>query len=152
LQSGFLIGNTLQAVGQVIAAGFSINETVGHTATIVKMMRILMLTPLVITLIYFFHFKSKKSAKNIKKQGIPFFIIGFIIMSLLPSFHLLPVKALNFISQLSHYFLLIAMVAIGLKIHFKSVWQQGRKSLIVGSLIFIWQILFSILIIYFFIK
>lgn len=35
MQSGVLIGNTLQAVGQVVAAGFSVNELTGTTATVV---------------------------------------------------------------------------------------------------------------------
>ncbi len=151
LQSGFLIGNTLQAVGQVVAAGFSINHTVGHTATIVKMMRILMLTPIVLSLIVYFHQKNKKVAGVVTKQGIPAFIIGFILMSLLPSFHLLPLDWIAVLGKISHYLLLIAMVAIGLKIHFKAVLQQGQKSLMVGSFIFLFQILLTILMIKMFI-
>ncbi len=150
LHAGFLIGDTLQAVGQVVAAGFSINEKVGHTATIVKMMRILMLTPLVISLIYYFHQKNKKAEEVVKKQAIPVFIIGFILMSLLPTFHLLPVQYLHFLGQLSHYFLLIAMVAIGFNIHFKTVWQQGQKSLLLGSVVFVGQILFALAMIFLF--
>ncbi len=147
LQSGFLIGNTLQAVGQVVAAGFSINETVGHTATIVKMMRILMLTPIVLTLLYYFHQKSKKQVVVVKKQGLPYFIIGFILMSFIPSFHLLSPDIIKVLGKLSHYLLLIAMVAIGLKISFKHIIKQGGKALLAGSLIFLFQILFSVLMI-----
>ncbi len=150
LQAGFLIGDTLQAVGQVVAAGFSINETVGHTATIVKMMRILMLTPLVISLMFYFHQRRKKTEDTIKEQAIPVFIIGFILMSLLPSFHLVSAKYLHFFGQLSHYFLLIAMVAIGFKINFKSVWQQGQGALLMGSVVFLGQILFALLMILYF--
>ncbi len=147
LQSGFLIGNTLQAVGQVVAAGFSINETVGHTATIVKMMRILMLTPIVLILLFYFHQKSKKAVVVDKKQGLPYFIIGFILMSLIPSFHLLNHEIITILGKLSHYLLLIAMVAIGLKISFKHIIKQGGKALLAGSLIFLFQILFSVLMI-----
>ena len=147
LQSGFLIGNTLQAVGQVVAAGFSINETVGHTATIVKMMRILMLTPIVLTLLLYFHQKGKKQVVVDKKQGLPYFIIGFILMSLMPSFHLLNPDIITILGKLSHYLLLIAMVAIGLKISFKHIVKQGGKALLAGSMIFLFQILFSVLMI-----
>ena len=151
LQSGFLIGNTLQAVGQVVAAGFSLSHVVGHTATIVKMMRILMLTPLVIMLLWYFHRKHKKSTKVVEKQGIPYFIVGFILLSLLPTFHLLSERIIHVLGQTSHYLLLIAMVAIGLKINFKSVLQQGVKSLLVASSIFIFQIVFTIIMIEWFI-
>ncbi len=147
IHSGFFIGNTLQAVGQVVASGFSINHTVGHTATIVKMMRILMLTPVVFTLIYYFHKKNKKNDITVKKQGIPYFIIGFILLSLVPTFHLLPETNIHQIGKISHYLLLIAMVGIGFKINFTAVMKQGGKALLVGSLIFVLQLLFTILMI-----
>ena len=152
LQSGFLIGNTLQAVGQVVAAGFSIDETVGHTATIIKMMRILMLTPIVLSLLLFFSRQNKTTEVAVKKQGIPYFIIGFILMSLLPTFHLLPPATIEVLGKLSHYLLLIAMVAIGLKISFKSIVNQGGKALLIGGLIFLSQIVFSVLMIVLFIR
>ncbi len=150
LQSGFLIGNTLQAVGQVVAAGFSINDTAGHTATIVKMMRILMLTPIVLTLLLYFHQKNKKQVVVDKKRGLPYFITGFILMSLIPTFHLLHSETITVLGKLSHYLLLIAMVAIGLKISFRHIVKQGGKALLVGSLIFLIQILFSVLMVKFF--
>ena len=152
LQSGFLIGNTLQAVGQVIAAGFSINETAGHTATIVKMMRILMLTPIVLSLLFYFSRKNRKAEVIVKKQGIPYFITGFILMSLLPTFHLLPPATIEVLGKLSHYLLLLAMVAIGLKISFKSIVNQGGKALLIGGMIFLFQILFTIVMIVLFIR
>ncbi len=145
LQSGFFIGNTLQAVGQVVAAGFSINHAVGHTATIVKMMRILMLTPVVFSLIFYFHQKNKKAEVVVKKQGVPYFIIGFILFSLVPTFHLIPEDGIQALAKLSHYLLLVAMVAIGLKINFTAVLKQGGKALLVGSLIFLLQLIFTVM-------
>ncbi len=147
LQSGFFIGNTLQAVGQVVAAGFSINHAVGHTATIVKMMRILMLTPVVFSLIFYFHQKNKKAEVVVKKQGVPYFIIGFILFSLVPTFHLIPEDGIQALAKLSHYLLLVAMVAIGLKINFTAVLKQGGKALLVGSLIFLLQLIFTVMMI-----
>ncbi len=152
LQSGFLIGNTLQAVGQVVAAGFSIDETAGHTATIVKMIRILMLTPIVLSLLFYVSRRNKQTGVAVKKQGIPYYITGFIFMSLVPTFHILNAGVIAVLGQLSHYLLLLAMVAIGLKINIKSIKNQGGKALLLGGLIFLFQILFSILMMYWFIK
>ena len=42
LQASTLIGGSLQAVGQVVAAGFSVSDNVGEIATIIKMARIAM--------------------------------------------------------------------------------------------------------------
>lgn len=145
INSGVLIGNTLQAVGQVVAAGFSVSETAGQTATIVKMARILMLTPLVFILIFIF---SKKSIEEVdgekaKRHNIPLFIIGFILFSLVSSFKLLPEEHIKTISWISHHTLIIAMAGIGLKITFKDILRDGKSALAIGVLIFLMQIAFT---------
>lgn len=144
VNNGVLIGNTLQAVGQVIAGGFSVNDTAGQTATIVKMGRILMLTPLIFILIYFMN----KQAKNITgaqttKLEIPMFIIGFIVFSFIATIGILPDFVVSTISQASKYLLIISMAAIGLNINFKTILQHGSTALLIGTLIFAIQIIFS---------
>ena len=84
INSGILIGNTLAAVGQVIAAGFSVSEASGQTATIIKMVRILMISPVVFILILTFSRKFLKHGSGIKSNGIPLFIVGFILFSFIP--------------------------------------------------------------------
>ena len=146
VDSGILIGNTLQAVGQVTAAGFSINDTAGISATTVKMGRVLLLTPLILILIYSF---SKSNLSNdSQKSSIPLFIIFFIIFSLLSSFGFIGEDLKNVISSISHIALLIAMSAIGLTIHFKSIQSDGIVALKLASLVFCIQILFSLMLIY----
>ena len=151
INNGLLAGNTLQAVGQVVAAGFSISDTAGQTATLVKMARILMLFPLLLILIYAATSSRKKSRttdlEHIQKPAFPLFIIGFIFFSLVPTFNLLPETAIKVISSVSHYLLITAMAAIGLKITFGSILQSGRMALGIGSIIFMIQILFSTLMI-----
>lgn len=148
IHSAFLIGDTLQAVGQVVASGYSINNEVGHTATIIKMMRILMLTPVLLSLIVVFRQRRKDIKTNfVKKKSFPFFIIGFILMSSIPSFHLLPESWIDIVGKASHYLLVIAMVGIGLKVSFSSILKNGKKALLVGSLVFLFQIIFGIFLI-----
>jgi uncharacterized integral membrane protein (TIGR00698 family) len=52
--AGFFIGATIHDVAQVIGAGYSISETAGDTAAIVKMVRVAMLVPIVMALTIFF--------------------------------------------------------------------------------------------------
>lgn len=140
INSGVLIGNTLQAVGQVLAGSFSISDTAGQTATIVKMGRILLLTPLIFILIY--ALKDKTQVTKVKNQ-IPKFIVVFVLLSIIATTGVLPELIINLIAKTSHYFLLLAMVAIGLKISFKTIIVHGFNALFLGSLIFIVQIIFS---------
>jgi uncharacterized integral membrane protein (TIGR00698 family) len=150
INSGMLIGNTLQAVGQVVAAGFSVGASAGQTATIVKMTRILMLTPVILILIFTVSRKNLKShrEREIRKIKIPLFIIGFILFSLIPTFGLLPLKYIGILSRISHFLLIIAMAGVGLKITFASILRDGKFALMIGSLVFLFQIIFSSSIIY----
>jgi len=143
LKIGVLIGNTLQSVGQVVASGFSVNDAVGQTATIVKMVRILMLTPFIFVLVFILLKKKNKKQKKIKLSGIPMFIYGFLLFSLIPTFNLLSKDYISVISNFSHYFLLISMAGIGLKITFNDIFMYGKTAFIIGSLTFLIQIFMS---------
>ena len=150
LESGLLIGNTLQAVGQVVAAGFSVSDMAGQTATIVKMGRILMLTPLILILIISFADRKSSKGKGSKKAGVPLFIIGFILFSLVPTLGLLPEGPVRVISRISHYTLILAMAGIGLRITFSSILRNGKEALVLGGLVFVVQIVFSTTMVFWF--
>ena len=143
LRIGVLIGNILQSLGQVVASGFSISDSVGQTATIVKMVRILMLSPLIIVLL-FIVFKSKNNNKEqLKFTGIPIFIYGFILFSLISTFHLLPLYYIHIIERMSHYLLIVSMVGVGLKITFNDFFTYGKAAFIVGSFTFMVQVILT---------
>lgn len=141
VEIGLLIGNTLQAVGQVVAAGFSVNDSVGQSATIVKMGRILMLTFVILFLLYYVGKRSKQ--KKPDALQVPFFVVGFIIFSVIASTKVAPAIVVDIISNLSHYLLLVAMAAIGLKINFKTIKEHGSKAFLIATYIFIVQIIFT---------
>lgn len=145
IDSGILVGNTLQAVGQVVAGGFAISDSAGQSATIVKMGRVLMLTPLILVLLIVLKDNLKQNSIKSKSilKNIPMFIIGFVLLSIIASLQILPNSTIDIISNISEYTLIIAMAGIGLNITFSSIKQNGKKALIVGSLVFAVQILFT---------
>lgn len=147
-QIGILLGNTLQSVGHAIAAGFGVNETAGQSATIVKMGRILLLTPLILWLIYVVSKNNISKDESKIKLQIPLFILGFIFFSILASSSILPNLALESISWLSKMSLIIAMSAIGLKISFKAIKESGWEAFLLASYIFKFQIVLSIIFIF----
>ena len=146
LQVGILIGNTLQAVGQAAAGGFSISDTAGQTAIIVKMGRILMLTPFL--LILFMSLSNKEviargSGLKTQKQQIPIFIFGFIFFSLLSTFNILTESQLGLLSLIGNVLLLVAMSGIALRVKILDILKNGSRVLTLGCVTFIFQILFS---------
>lgn len=150
IESGVFAGNTLQAVGQAVAAGFSISDESGHYATVVKMGRVLLLAPLVLILIYII---SKEEKKNVEesvqkaKIGVPSFILWFIFFSVLASLELLPKELEEGIASVSNYVTLIAMSAIGLMIHFGTIVKTAGLAFKVSSILFALQLIFSALLI-----
>jgi uncharacterized integral membrane protein (TIGR00698 family) len=141
IRGGVLIGNCLQAIGQVSAAGFTIGEETGQIATVVKMGRILMIMPVVLTLSLV---KNGSGRSQEKKGGIPWYITAFIIFSILGSLKILPVQIISLIQIASKSLLVTAMAAIGMKITLSTVLGEGRQALLTGSIVFICQIAFSV--------
>ena len=144
-QSGFIIGSTVQAVGQVTAAGFIINHNVGEYAILIKMIRIIMLGPLLL-LLNFLPFKKSLNKTN-QFFSIPFFVIGFLIMAMLASFNLIPDNILLLLTKISKFLFIVAMAGIGLKISFKSILGFGLKPFIVALVSFTIQIIFALIIV-----
>lgn len=147
VQVGILLGNTLQSVGHVVAASYGVNETVGQSATIVKMGRILLLTPVIIWLIYWTGKNSDKNLEKGKKIQIPNFVYGFIFFSIIASLQILPATIIHMIGQLGELTLLIAMSAIGLKISFKAIKESGWDAFVLAGYIFKFQIILSVILI-----
>lgn len=157
IQTATLIGGSLQAVGQVVASGFSVNAEVGQYATIIKMARILMLGPIV--LIFSMFNKQSKSSNNTKKtltSYVPGFVIFFIIFCLFRSasdlYIHLPENTWKYLKLISHSILTIAMVSIGMKIKFKDLLSQGPKAILVGLLVMIIQLIALVTLISLFIQ
>lgn len=140
-----LIGNTLQAIGQVFAAGFSIDESTGQLASVVKMGRILMILPVVLIISFF----RKENSQKMQRRGvkIPSYILGFIACSALNTLGLLDEKTVSLLSQMSKWLLVTAMAAVGMKITLSRIASQGRKALIMASMVFLFQITYSTMII-----
>lgn len=142
LDNGFLLGNTLQAVGQVVAASFSVDEPTGEAATVVKMGRVLMLTPLIFLLLK--KYQSKESTGG-KVAPIPKFVLGFIAFSIIGSLGVLPDSVSVPLKDLGKLLLIISMGGIGLKISLAKIREYGLPALWTALVLFVVQIGLTIL-------
>ena len=132
---GVIIGSTIQAVGQVSAAGYIINDNVGQAAVLIKMSRILFLVPALIIL-------SLMNSLNRQSNffQFPLFIIGFLIMFLMNYFNILPFYIIEYLKIVSKYFLLFSMTALGLKVSINSYFKSGVRVFFISMLAFLIQI------------
>ena len=138
---GFMLGNSLQAVGQVVAAGFSVDDATGQIAVIVKMGRVMMLTPLIFILLRLY--SNTEKSKESSAVPIPKFVLGFILCSLLATFQVLPKETVSLITDFGKILLIISMGGIGLKISFATIKNTGMSALWAALLFFVLQLSIS---------
>ena len=138
IENSILLGASLHSVGNVAGAGFAMSESIGEMAVTVKLGRVALLTP---ALLIFGHFTSKKSSSQTKKKlNLPWYLVTFILISILVSIFPLPEEILTFSKKGSNFLLATAMAAIGLNVSFKTLLNSGKKGLVFGAILFAAQL------------
>ena len=124
-QYGILAGMTVYAVPQVLAATFPVSTISGVIATLVKLVRVLMLGPVVL-------FFSLRQPRDERAAGwsisrfVPWFIVGFIVLGVARSAGLLPVAVADPLRALSSVLTIAAMAALGLGVDVRVLARVGR--------------------------
>jgi uncharacterized integral membrane protein (TIGR00698 family) len=144
---GIYAGSTIHEVAQVFAAGRSVSIATADTAVVTKMVRVMMLAPLLIALSAWSARGAGQAAQNPSaaalgaKLRIPWFAFGFIGMVLFNSMGLLPHDVRMALVDVDTYILAMAMAALGLTTHVSAIRAAGVKPLLLGGLLFVWLIL-----------
>ncbi|MER0240214.1 putative sulfate exporter family transporter [Fulvimarina sp. MAC8] len=125
-QSGFLVGATIHDVAQVVGAGYSISTDVGDVATIIKLLRVTML-PVVLVVIVVVLASARSGGGDTKSVRLPSFVIGFAVLTAINSLGLLPAIVADTAVDLSGWFLVIAISALGVRTNMKDMLQLGWK-------------------------
>ena len=144
--NAFMIGNSLQAVGQVVAAGFSVDDITGEIATLVKMGRVLMLTPLILILLRVFVNQNQENPKS-TTVSIPKFILGFIAFSILGSLQIFEEQTVKTVVKIAKMLLIVSMAGIGLKVSIRKIRDFGLSALGMSLILFLLQLILSIVLI-----
>ncbi len=140
-QSSLLIGGTIQAVGQTVATGLRMGDSIASMAIIVKMGRVLLLGVVLIALSITYR------KKNTKGFPVPPFIIAFLACALAVNLLPIPEAVLSAVNTVKKIFLMCAMAGIGMGIKLKTLRTHGAAALLVGSAIFAVNIAYVLLII-----
>ncbi len=127
LQYGALAGLTVYAVPQVLAAAAPFGAIATQTGTVVKLVRVLMLGPVILALSLIFRDRAPGAAKPGLSRLLPWFIIGFLVMIGLRSFDLIPQAALAPMAAASGLLTVVAMAALGLQTDIRAVARAGGR-------------------------
>jgi uncharacterized integral membrane protein (TIGR00698 family) len=135
LQYGALAGLTVYAVPQVLAATVPVSLTSANLGTLVKLVRVLMLGPVILVLsIGARHDAGSAPLPDASRRTllawhkvVPWFIIGFLVLVALRSANLIPTEALPSISSTANVLTILSMAALGLGVDVRMVAKAGPR-------------------------
>lgn len=147
-QYGFYTGASIHEVAQVLAAGEAAGSASAEIAMIVKMTRVLLLAPILILVGIYFN-KTAQDEHSRLPIYIPWFVFGFIICIGINSLKLISPLHTQWIQLFDLFLLTTAMCALGLNTQFKSLAQLGLKPFYLGGLLWIWLMVSTFVIVFF---
>lgn len=108
-------------------------------AVIVKMVRVILLAPVLIVLSIILSRKESTDGKP-GKISVPLFAFLFLAVIGLNSFNLLPAAWLSAIEAIDTFMLTMAMTALGVETSFDKFMKAGPKPFLLALLLFVWLI------------
>ncbi|KLK92167.1 membrane protein [Microvirga vignae] len=125
-QYGVLAGLTVYAVPQVLAATVPVSMVSAQIGTLVKLVRVLMLGPVVIALSL--RMGRETATKSLSlNRFVPWFIIGFLGLAALRSLGVIPDAILGIVTPTATLLTVISMAALGLGVDLKILGRVGGR-------------------------
>lgn len=135
---GVYTGSTLHEVAHVVGAGNAMGDKISDTAIIVKMIRVILLAP--VLLIMSFLIGGKPAPGQKRKVTVPWFAFGFIAVIGFNSLNLIPSSIVNYINGFDTFLLTMAMTALGAETSIDKFRQAGAKPFLLAAILFVWLI------------
>lgn len=139
-EMGIYSGATLHEVAHAVGAGNAMGGEIANVAIIVKMIRVMLLVP--VLLILGFWMARRKSGDNAAegkgKVNIPWFAVGFLLVIGFNSFDLLPATLVDTINYIDTFLLTMAMAALGAETSIDKFKKAGAKPFILAAFLYVW--------------
>ncbi len=131
-QFGIYTGATVHEVAQALAAGRAVSQTASDTAVITKMLRVLLLAP-VLLIVGRLRPRGDGASRSIK---FPWFVFWFGAVIVAQSFLPLPKVARARLIDADTVLLSSAMFALGIATRWRQLRQAGTRPLLLAAVIF----------------
>lgn len=134
---GLFAGSSLHEVAHVVAAGRAVSAEAANNAVIVKMLRVMMLAPL-LALLGAVLARRQGGEPGAARARFPWFAIGFIICVGVHSLAVVPAAAVAVINDLDLFALTMAMCALGLETRLDKVRSVGARPFVLAACLALW--------------
>jgi uncharacterized integral membrane protein (TIGR00698 family) len=146
-QYGIVAGLTVYAVPQVLAATIPVSLLSAQLGTLVKLVRVLMLGPVVIGLsVAVGRARGGKAAMSLSRL-VPWFIVGFLALAGLRSAGAIPDPILRGVMPVATVLTIVSMAALGLGVDLRVLGRVGGRVTLAVSLSLVFLLVISLLLI-----
>ena len=138
---GLWAGTAVNDTSSVVAAGYAFSNAAGAYATIVKLTRTTMIIPISIIFAITTAIKKKRESNGNKTVNysltkiFPWFVLWFLIASLLNTVGLFKGNTISLINNLGKFMIVMALSAVGLTSDFKKMIKTGIKPIFLGLIV-----------------
>lgn len=140
-QMGLYTGSTVHEVAHVVGAGNAMGVGVSNTAVIVKMIRVMMLVPVLLVVAYAVsRGVGGGEPEKRSKINVPWFALLFLVVIAFNSLQLLPASVVEGINTFDTFLLTMAMTALGAETSIDKFRRAGVKPFLLAALIYIWLV------------
>jgi uncharacterized integral membrane protein (TIGR00698 family) len=126
-------GASLHEMAQVVAAGFGVSEEAGRVATVVKLARICLLAPVVVTLGWMLR-RRHRAAGAARVSPVPWFLMLFVLFAVANSTGWLTRPILDAVRRADLWLLCLGMAGVGLETGFSDLRAAGLRPVAAGTL------------------
>lgn len=144
---GIWAGTAVNDTSSVVATGYAFSEAAGDFATMVKLTRTLAIIPTVIVFALIqLRIKQKEAIANAQSTTdlkasfklskiFPWFILGFLAMSIVASIFTIPSQMVHSTKSISKFLMVCALAAIGVNTSFAGLKKVGARPMLHGFII-----------------
>ena len=125
VHAGIFFGATIHDVAQVVGAGFAVSPETGNVATIVKLARVVMLLPVILSVALLSRSAVGQGAK--RPPLVPWFAALFAVLVIINSIIPLPEVIRDGGGEASRFFLVAAIAALGVKTRLRDIVAVGWR-------------------------
>lgn len=153
-QMGIFSGATLHEVAHAVGAGNAMGDEIANVAIITKMIRVMLLVPVLLILGWWAaasarrRFKAATAGESDNADGtakagkgkvqVPWFAFGFLLVIGFNSLNLLPAPVVGWINDFDTFLLTMAMAALGAETSFDKFKQAGAKPFVLATILYVW--------------
>ncbi len=153
-EMGIFSGATLHEVAHAVGAGNAMGDEIANVAIITKMIRVMLLVPVLLILGWWAAASARKRLKTITdgendntdgtaksgkgKVQVPWFAFGFLLVIGFNSLDLLPAPVVGWINDFDTFLLTMAMAALGAETSFDKFKQAGAKPFVLATILYVW--------------